>query len=136
MDALSFDRFSKFQELIAEQVNVPASKQYLLYENIPLSEFVDPYEEVRNYPDTSSNVPFFLFDVDIATVNQLGQPSIRKSSSKQMLLPSLDPIGGLCSYRSPHLHDHTTISSQTTVIVNCAIENNIDSQRYIHYLTS
>lgn len=56
-----YDRMAKVQELIAQQTDITASDQYLLFENVRFSEFVEPMELAKNYPLTSDVNPVFLF---------------------------------------------------------------------------
>jgi hypothetical protein len=54
-------RLAMFQELVAQQVSVHPSHQFLLYENYPFTQLVSPLQTVSNYPVTSSENPVFLF---------------------------------------------------------------------------
>ena len=55
------DRMAKLQELIAEQTDIRAAEQYILFENVKFSDFIEPMEMARNYPQTSDTSPLFLF---------------------------------------------------------------------------
>ena len=52
---------AKLQELIAEQTDIRAAEQYMLFENVKFSDFIEPMEMARNYPMTSDTSPLFLF---------------------------------------------------------------------------
>ena len=54
-------RMAKLQELIAEQTDIRAAEQYILFENVKFSDFIEPMEMARNYPQTSDTSPLFLF---------------------------------------------------------------------------
>ena len=57
----SIFRLPHFENAIAQQSDVPSGNQFLLYENVKFSEYVDAKEMAQNYPLTTEANPVFLF---------------------------------------------------------------------------
>ena len=54
-------RLSHMQDLIAQQSDIPSKNQFLLYENVRFSEYIDRNETAHNFPTTTEANPVFLF---------------------------------------------------------------------------
>jgi len=74
-------RFSKFQDLITAQTDIPASNQILIYENHMLNRIVQSQQTVESYPGRIPQHPIFLLvensrvDQVINLTNPLGKMS-------------------------------------------------------------
>lgn len=55
------ETLTRIQELIAEQTDIPANNQYLLFENNPFENMVDTMQPAESYPPTNMDNPIFLF---------------------------------------------------------------------------
>ena len=74
----SDDCYAKIQERIAEQADIHASNQRLLYDNTRLSTIVQPMQHVDTYPRTSLSNPVILFYNSVADVPRLTPTTYRE----------------------------------------------------------
>ncbi|CAH1784808.1 unnamed protein product [Owenia fusiformis] len=56
------ESYAKFQDLLAEQTDIKAECQHLLYENQPLQTIVHGTQTADTYPPTSQDMPIFLYN--------------------------------------------------------------------------
>lgn len=76
--ASSDDCYAKIQERIAEQADIHANNQMLLFDNARLSTIVQPMQHVSTYPKTSMNDPIILFYNSGADVPRLVLTTFRE----------------------------------------------------------
>ena len=72
------DCYAKIQEKIAEQADIHASNQCLLFDNARLSTIVQPMQHVDSYPRTSLSNPIILFYNSGADVPRLTPTTYRE----------------------------------------------------------
>ncbi|XP_023932417.1 serine/threonine-protein kinase TBK1-like [Lingula anatina] len=74
------ETYAKFQDAIAEQTDIRASAQFLLFQNHHFTKIVQSMTLVERYPKTSPQDPVFLYftDVDSALFTRLPELQIPK----------------------------------------------------------
>ncbi len=80
-----FFSLARLQELITEQTDIHASKQYLVYDNCPLTKLVLPMQAVNTYPDTATDKPLFVFSISDEPFMELQALEIRKLDMEENL---------------------------------------------------
>ncbi|KAI0234398.1 Serine/threonine-protein kinase TBK1 [Lamellibrachia satsuma] len=118
--ASSDDCYAKIQERIAEQADIHANNQMLLFDNARLSTIVQPMQHVSTYPKTSMNDPIILFYNSGADVPRLVLTTF----------PKVSP-----------LVKHTSLESDAQLARNCgavicamwrATQDSVHKQRLMH----